>query len=175
MSNSNVLYVFELSGKLNRMKEDSTSQRLKILAGHVAEVPGPTVLRATPQPLLPSCHASKVRDISPANCSSSSGPYASVIQGQPSSYARVHGDVAHTPVQWRIVPSVQKEFLQEVKYEKSIGEGIAKVRRMNEVLGALWGKFLKPFSHNLADNHKSTTQEKCVYTADGEGNVSMLL
>lgn len=56
-------------------------------------------------------------------------PYASVT-GQPNSYARVHGGVSNTPVQWRIVPSVQKESLQEVKYEKSIGEGIAKVRFM---------------------------------------------
>lgn len=55
-----------------------------------------------------------------------SSTYASAT-GQPSSYARVHGEVSKSPVQWRLIPSVSKETLQEVKYEKSIGEGIAKV------------------------------------------------
>lgn len=52
--------------------------------------------------------------------------YASV-SGQSSSYARVHGEVSTVPVQWRRIGSIRQEKLQEVLYDKSVGEGIAKV------------------------------------------------
>jgi naphthoate synthase len=59
--------------------------------------------------------------------SSQPSSYASAT-GKPSSYARVHGEVSRAPAQWRRIPSVAKEDLQDVKYEKD-GEGIAKVLR----------------------------------------------
>lgn len=52
--------------------------------------------------------------------------YAS-IDGCPSSYARVHGEVSRAPAVWRRIDVVAKEQLQEVIYEKAEGEGIAKV------------------------------------------------
>lgn len=58
--------------------------------------------------------------------SSQSKPYASAT-GKPSSYAKVHGEVSRAPAQWRQITSVAKEDLQDVKYEKAVGEGIAKV------------------------------------------------
>ncbi len=60
--------------------------------------------------------------------------YASVT-GQPSSYARVHGEVSTAPVQWRRIESIRQENLQEVLYDKSVGEGIAKVQCMWVCLG----------------------------------------
>lgn len=50
--------------------------------------------------------------------------YASAT-GKPSSYARVHGEVSRAAAQWRPVPTVAKEELVDVKYEKA--EGIAKI------------------------------------------------
>ena len=40
---------------------------------------------------------------------------------------RVHGEVSREPAHWRRVPAVHQQDLQDVIYEKSIGEGIAKV------------------------------------------------
>ncbi|PNH09997.1 1,4-Dihydroxy-2-naphthoyl-CoA synthase, peroxisomal [Tetrabaena socialis] len=54
-----------------------------------------------------------------------STPYASV-DGKPSSYARVHGPVSREPAQWRRIPTVAREDLTDVLYEKADGEGIAK-------------------------------------------------
>eukprot|EP00878_Enallax_costatus_P002351 GHUV01002527.1.p1 GENE.GHUV01002527.1~~GHUV01002527.1.p1 ORF type:complete len:336 (+),score=103.71 GHUV01002527.1:2133-3140(+) len=54
-----------------------------------------------------------------------SSSYAAAT-GQPSSYARVHGEVSRAPAVWRRIDSVAKERLEEVKYEKS-DEGIAKI------------------------------------------------
>lgn len=51
--------------------------------------------------------------------------YASAT-GNPSSYARVHGQVSRAAAQWRTIDRVAKEFLLEVKYAKC-DEGIAKV------------------------------------------------
>ena len=59
----------------------------------------------------------------PSTCSS----HASAT-GKPSSYARVHGAPSRAPAQWRRIDVVAKERLEEVKYEKAVGEGIAKVR-----------------------------------------------
>lgn len=53
--------------------------------------------------------------------------------GRPSSYARVHGEVSRAPARWRRIDTVVKEQLREVKYEKAVGEGIAKV-------GGVWGQ-----------------------------------
>ncbi len=45
-----------------------------------------------------------------------------------SSYARVHGEVSKAPAVWRDVPSVARETLQEVLYQKADADGIARVR-----------------------------------------------
>ncbi|CAL8468079.1 g7618 [Coccomyxa elongata] len=47
--------------------------------------------------------------------------------GASSSYARVHGSVSQQAASWRSIPVVHGERLQDVKYEKAEGEGIAKV------------------------------------------------
>lgn len=61
------------------------------------------------------------------DCSAaSSSAYASAT-GQPTTYERVHGKVSREPAVWSGIHSVHKESLQEVKYEKAAGEGIAKV------------------------------------------------
>ena len=52
--------------------------------------------------------------------------YAS-IDGKLNSYARIHGSVSSAKPRWTLFSTVQKENLQEVIYEKTVGEGIAKV------------------------------------------------
>ncbi|GFH09328.1 uncharacterized protein HaLaN_04441, partial [Haematococcus lacustris] len=64
------------------------------------------------------------RDSERNTTSGHSTSYAS-IGGQPSSYARVHGDVSREPAVWRDIGVVGKEQLKEVLYAKA--EGIAKV------------------------------------------------
>lgn len=106
--------------------EDKALQRLKMLNGHlVASLSSHMVDNAlAAQPTVTSSASSGFCQSSSA--AQSSSMYASAT-GQPSSYARVHGEVSKSRVQWRSIPSVSKETLQEVKYEKSIGESIAKV------------------------------------------------
>lgn len=77
---------------------------------------GPQVVELELQPL-----AGRASDSQGASTS-----YATAT-GQPSSYARVHGEVSRAPARWRRIDTVAKEQLREVKYEKAIGEGIAKV------------------------------------------------
>lgn len=70
--------------------------------------------------------------ITAATCASNDSQvkptYASVVNGQPSSYARVHGQVSTAPVQWRRIECIGQHTLEEVLYDK--GEGIAKVAQM---------------------------------------------
>lgn len=44
-----------------------------------------------------------------------------------SSYARIHGEVSRQPAVWRSIPSVARETLQEVLYQKADADGIARV------------------------------------------------
>eukprot|EP00877_Chromochloris_zofingiensis_P015125 jgi/Chrzof1/9867/Cz04g19010.t1_ECHID[v5.2] len=60
------------------------------------------------------------------NNGETSSSHASV-DGRPSSYARVHGDVSRAPAVWQSIKTVAKEHLEDVKYEKAQGEGIAKI------------------------------------------------
>jgi hypothetical protein len=105
--------------------EDKATKRLHILKCHVAPSSSHIIedsLAAQPTGTS-STHSTLGQTSTSAHTSST---YASAT-GQPSSYARVHGEVSKAPVQWRSIASVSKETLQEVKYEKSVGEGIAKV------------------------------------------------
>jgi hypothetical protein len=86
--------------------EETSARRLKVLEGHLA---------STSQPQTPISRANTV-----------AGSSYATATGQPSSYARVHGEVSREPAVWRCIESVHKERLEEVKYEKS-DEGIAKV------------------------------------------------
>lgn len=97
------------------MNEEASARRLRVLEGHLA---------STSQPQTP---------ISRSNTAGSSS-YATAT-GQPSSYARVHGEVSREPAVWRCIESVHKECLEEVKYEKS-DEGIAKVHELHLVHAA---------------------------------------
>ena len=104
---------------------DKHLRRLHILGGHVAApssdpAPGPDGRVSF------GVEAAQSTRIAAANVGASTS-YASAT-GRPSSYARVHGEVSNAPAQWVAVPSVHKETLQEVKYEKAANEGIVKVR-----------------------------------------------
>lgn len=59
--------------------------------------------------------------------SSKPNSYYASATGKPTSYAKVHGEVSKAPAQWRRISVVAKEELTDVKYEKAVGEGIAKV------------------------------------------------
>jgi hypothetical protein len=105
--------------------EDKALQRLSIINCHLAPSSSHIVdnaLAAQPTGTSSTHYTSS----SSASAAQGSSTYASAT-GQPSSYARVHGEVSQTPVQWRSITSVSKETLEEVKYEKAVGEGIAKV------------------------------------------------
>jgi hypothetical protein len=55
---------------------------------------------------------------------------AAASGGASSSYARIHGEVSRAPAVWRNIPSVAREVLQEVSFEKADGDGIARVRTL---------------------------------------------
>lgn len=93
-------------------QQDRARRRLQQIAQQVAPSQTPQLERSR---------------TSAAASSSSPSSYASA-SGQPNSYARVHGQVSRAPAIWRSIPVVCKEELQDVKYEKAVGEGIAKVR-----------------------------------------------
>ena len=63
----------------------------------------------------------------PTASSSTSSTHASVT-GEPSSYAKVHGTPSRAAAVWRRVPALAGKQLEDVKYDKAMGEGIAKVR-----------------------------------------------
>ena len=61
---------------------------------------------------------------------------------------RVHGSVSQQAASWRSIPVVHGEALQDVKYEKAEGEGIAKV---SVVL------FVRPLTAHLCAHHCGET------------------
>lgn len=69
-------------------------------------------------------HISSNRGIEMA---STSGQHTHTQTHIPSSYARIHGTVSRAPPTWRRIEAVSKEQLQEVLYDKAVGEGIVKV------------------------------------------------
>jgi hypothetical protein len=56
---------------------------------------------------------------------------AAASGGASSSYARIHGEVSRAPAVWRNIPSVAREVLQEVLFEKADSDGIARVRTLH--------------------------------------------
>ncbi|GAQ86378.1 naphthoate synthase [Klebsormidium nitens] len=118
---------------------EQATRRTAILANHLS----PTDPTSPPHPLpLPNPHpteASSAFDtaafVEPVNASTSSQadggqfgksqPYASAT-GQPTKYARIHGEVKRTPAVWRKA-EVPGPELEDVLYEKAEGEGIAKI------------------------------------------------
>ena len=56
---------------------------------------------------------------------------AAASGGATSSYARIHGEVSRAPAVWRNIPSVAREALQEVLFEKADADGIARVRTLH--------------------------------------------
>jgi hypothetical protein len=78
---------------------------------------------------LSRCPTSGDCDRCRATTTTATAPYATADPtGQPNAYARVHGAVPRDAPRWRQIPSVARERLEEVLYEKAEGEGIAKVR-----------------------------------------------
>ena len=70
-------------------------------------------------------HAGRDVGRQPTAGQSQRSSYASVT-GQASSYARVHGEVSRESADWTDIPSVARETLDDVRYQKA--EGIAKAR-----------------------------------------------
>jgi len=107
--------------------EDKHVRRLQVLGGHVAGPSSQQVAKPTHShsrhSMCDKCLSDSIIEASDVGASTS---YASPTS-QPSSYARIHGSVAKDPVQWQLLPSIQRETLQEVKYEKATNEGIVKV------------------------------------------------
>ncbi len=98
------------------------ARRLRVLSGHL---PPPSALGGDIELSRLACAAADQR-----GNSAGSSSYASAT-GTPSSYARVHGEVSRKPAQWNRIQVVAKEQLEDIKYEKAQGEGIAKVRQMS--------------------------------------------
>ncbi len=113
------------------------ARRIGLLTQHLTCEPSPdshaALERASTGASPPSNAGNSGGSSSSAGAPGSS--YASAT-GRPTSYARVHGEVSRAPAVWRRIDTVQKEQLQEVKYEKSVGEGIAKVRPALEAVAA---------------------------------------
>lgn len=96
--------------------DPAAARRLGVLCQHLAPGDGaPAQLTMAP--------TAGMRNSTNQTASTS---YAS-IDGRPSSYARVHGHVSRAPAEWRKIPIVAKEKLEEVIYEKAEDEGICKV------------------------------------------------
>lgn len=93
------------------------SRRVGVLSQHLLAESASPASEVELQPLAGRASSSQ----------SASTSYATAT-GRPSSYARVHGEVSRAPARWRRIDTVAKEQLREVKYEKAVGEGIAKVR-----------------------------------------------
>ena len=147
--------------------DEKALHRLNILGRHVAPTSSSSAA-AEDSLALQGTSGANMNPLSGQNGARSS--YASVT-GQPSSYARVHGEVSKTPVKWRSIPSVSKETLKEVKYEKSVGEGIAKVRYFS-FLHIVWGETLSTSSLHrllkinkfyLADYYQPPRETQCLH------------
>eukprot|EP00983_Pelagomonas_calceolata_P038663 1136864-Pelagomonas_calceolata.AAC.11 len=96
----------------------AASRRLTVLSGQIAN--------ASPEPsaqLAGLSHSTSL-GIERASTSGYSLPNRTVPT---SSYERIHGQVSRSPAVWRKIEVVAKEQLQEVIYEKAVGEGIAKI------------------------------------------------
>jgi len=80
-------------------------------------------------------------------------PYATAdASGAPSAYARTHGAVSRAPAVWHAIPSVAREALEDVIYEKAEGEGIAKVSRVGTL-----GRRTSRENHFFRRHHSNKT------------------
>lgn len=109
---------------------NSSDRRLGIIASHVSIPEG--TLQDTSSP-----NQSSVPQINLCNSSSSLIPNASAT-GKPSSYSKIHGSVSNKKVEWLDIRSVGGKVLSEVKYQKSKGEGMAKVCIFMIIIWALF-------------------------------------
>lgn len=130
--------------------DPAAARRLNVLAQQLATA-DPTPQRST-------------IERQPTSATAASTSYAS-IDGRPSSYARVHGDVSRAPAAWRRIPVVAKEQLQEVLYDKA--EGIAKVGYVHQ--GSCQPESTCKSANNealftFADHHQPPTQAQCIHT-----------
>ena len=105
---------------------------------------------------------------------------------------RVHGRVPRHAVRWNNIAVVHKERLQDIKYEKGHGEGIAKVCHPRWLLTSCPSCFLSPVAqqpsphhvenaghllgglHNhrwsCADHHQQTRKAECIPAPDDRGD-----
>ncbi|GBF90170.1 naphthoate synthase [Raphidocelis subcapitata] len=109
---------------------EASRRRLSVLSGQLAPSPcaGAEVELATISPRDPALSRGPAAGSSgPSASTSGSGSAYATATGAPSSYARVHGEPSRAPAAWRDVPSVAREDLTDVIYQKAVGEGIAKI------------------------------------------------
>jgi hypothetical protein len=139
------------------MDESAGSRRLAVLARQLEAAP-----------------ASGSPAVQRAGAAAGSSAYASAT-GQPSSYARVHGEVSRSPAQWRPIRSVAKEELVDVKYEKAAGEGIAKVLAPAGAAGVAGAGRALTRPPPPADHHQPAGEAQCLQAQDGARDVAVLL
>lgn len=106
--------------------EDKIAQqrRIGVLSGHVSG-------EGVPKTIKSESSTSISNSLIPNTCNTvqldrSRVPHASAT-GLESNYSKVHGKVSSRPVQWIDIVSVAGKPLEETIYQKSKGEGIAKV------------------------------------------------
>lgn len=93
-------------------------RRVALIAGHLQPPARPAV------PQKDGAHATSIPALATQHT-------AATNEGAPqSSYAKVHGEVSEAHAEWRQIPVVQKNSLQEVIYQKAVQEGIAKVSQI---------------------------------------------
>lgn len=162
---------------------DSVSRRVGVLSQHLqAACEERHVGEVELQPL--SCSQCGCSGHS-AGSDGASTSYASAT-GRPSSYARVHGEVSRAPAQWRRIDTVAKEELREVRYEKAVGEGIAKVHRSALAVEALRQcsmstAHLSPCAPppatvmpalSCAGHHQPPREAQCIHPTHGCGSLA---
>ena len=116
---------------ISAVMEEAANRRVGVLAQHLIATGGS--FRQAIGVGCEACHAERCSECvnldNPAiTAQPTSSSYASAT-GRENSYSRIHGEVSRAPAIWRRIESVQREDLEDVKYEKALGEGRAKVRR----------------------------------------------
>jgi naphthoate synthase len=94
---------------------DAAARRLQVVRDHISPAEQDACRDGTPKSVSAPAMARQ------PTAAGASG-------GASSSYERIHGEVSREPAQWRNLPSVAREALQEVLYEKADADGIARVR-----------------------------------------------
>ncbi|KAI3426047.1 hypothetical protein D9Q98_008015 [Chlorella vulgaris] len=134
---------------------NNASRRLNVLSQHLGKPCGER-------------HVGEVELQPVAGSSNNAGTSYASATGQPSSYARVHGEVSRAPAHWRRIDTVAKEELREVRYEKAVEEGIAKVTiNRPKKRNAFTPRTVMEMSWCFADAREDPTVGVVILTGEG--------